>query len=405
MKNIFRVIVFLMLFAAVAGCRKYNDDYKTFLDGHEITYPGLAGGFGYRAGNLRAVLVWHPSPDPSIKNYVIAWNNGKDSLTVEATSHSPADSMVVSIPNLKEYVYGFRMVAHDNSGGTSVGQELNNVRVYGPVYQSTLLNRGYDLAHPYTLKADGSVDLNFVKPDSGNVSTTIEYTTNASGAKTVVLPAASNTANLPDFKFGTEVKYQSAYKPTRNAADQFNTLTKATYPTVKLIGDITILFIKNAGRPIYRKDSGTGKWGLLRDWLYNDAVVNQNGNTGGGFSTDDGGVVHMESKDWGAAVLDNGKVWQTFDLPAGKYEVEYETGYNGGTFKANELVAKGSTLPDINNLDGALAIFRGDQGNTGGNHTISFTLTETTTVSVGWVVHLELYTYLQFRSIKLRKTE
>jgi hypothetical protein len=405
MKNIFYVIAFLIIGGAIVGCRKYADDYKTFLDNHEVTYPGLATGVGYRAGNLRAVLVWHPSPDPSIKNYVVTWNNGKDSLTVDGISHSPADSIKISIPNLKEYVYSFRIVAHDNSGGTSVGQDLNNVRVYGPVYQSTLLNRGYDIGHPYTLNPDGSVDLNFVRPDSGNVSTTVVYTTNSGGVKSLTLSPQNNVLNLPDFKFGTEVKYQSAYVPTRNAADQFNTLSQATYATVTLIGDITSLFIKNAGKPFYRKDSGTGKWGLLKDWQYNDAVVNQNGGTAGGYSTDAGGAIHVEPRDWGGAPVNNGKIWQSFTLPAGKYAVDYETGYNGGSYQANEIVAAGTTLPDIDNLSGALALFQGDQYNTSGTHTITFTLTEPTTVAVGWVVHVDLYTYLEFFSIRLRKTE
>jgi hypothetical protein len=238
MKNIFRVIVILSIIFIVTGsCKKYADDYKTFLDNHEVTYPGLATGVGYRPGNLRAVLVWHPSPDPSIKNYVVSWNNGKDSLKIDATSHSPADSVKVSIPGLKEYVYSFRIVAHDNSGGTSVGQDLNNVRGYGPVYQSTLLNRAFDIANPYMVRADGSVDLNFLKADTGNVSTAVEYITNSTGLKTVTLLAKNNVINLPDFKAGTAVKYQSAYVPASNAADVFTTLDKATFPTVRFVCD------------------------------------------------------------------------------------------------------------------------------------------------------------------------
>jgi hypothetical protein len=74
-------------------------------------------------------------------------------------------------------------------------------------------------------------------------------------------------------------------------------------------------------------------------------------------------------------------------------------------YQANEIVAAGTTLPDIDNLSGALALFQGDQYNTSGTHTITFTLTEPTTVAVGWVVHVDLYTYLEFFSIRLRKTE
>src|SRR4051812_11722780 len=99
MKIKLNVAVILGLCFAMLGCKKYNTDYKAFLDNHEITYPGLATGVTYHAGNLRAVLVWHPSPDPSIKNYTVSWNNGSDSIIVDATTHDPGDSIKVSIPN------------------------------------------------------------------------------------------------------------------------------------------------------------------------------------------------------------------------------------------------------------------------------------------------------------------
>src|SRR5258708_4320418 len=110
MKIAFNLTVFLFMCLAIVGCKKYDTDYKSFLDNHEVTYPGLASGLNYHAGNLRTVLVWHPSPDPSIKRYVIKWNSGRDSLLLNATNHDPADSVVVSIPNLQEYVYSFHII-------------------------------------------------------------------------------------------------------------------------------------------------------------------------------------------------------------------------------------------------------------------------------------------------------
>lgn len=404
MKIIFNVTVVFLICFAMVGCKKYGDDYKSYLDNKELIYPGLAQNISAQSGNLRAVLHWNPSPDPSITKYVISWNNGANSTTVEATSHDPKETLSVSIPNLNEYVYSFKIVAFDSEGRASIGQELNNVRVYGSVYRSTLLNRGYNASNPYTLKLDGSVDLNFIKADTGNVSTKLKYINNLGETKEVIVAPEVNTVNLPNIKYGTTVTYRSSYIPAPEAADTFDVLDEASFPVIDLIGDVTAFFIKNAGKPIYRKDGDTDKWGLLRDWTYNAAVVNQKNGIAGGFSTDDGGVIHVEPKDYSGAPVNNGKIYQSFTLPAGKYSVEIETGYNGGSFQAHEVVAAGTTLPDIDNLGGVLAKFSGDQNSMGGTHTINFTLAESTTVAIGWVLHLDSYTYLQFRSIRLKRT-
>lgn len=232
MKITFNITVFFLICFAILGCKKYDKDYKSFLNNHEITYPGLATGVGAHSGNLRAVLVWHPSPDPSIKNYVVFWNNGADSLVVNATTHDPADSITVSVPNLKEYVYSFKIIAHDSEGNSSVGQELNNVRVYGPVYQSTLLNRAFNTANPYQLNNDGSITLNFNKADTGNVATTIKYTNTAGATEERSFIADSNSITIPNYKLGTALQYRSSYIPVKNAADIFNVSSYADFPTI-----------------------------------------------------------------------------------------------------------------------------------------------------------------------------
>jgi len=232
MKIAFNVTVFLFMCLAIVGCKKYDTDYKSFLDNHEITYPGLASGFTYHAGNLRTVLVWHPSPDPSIKTYVVKWNNGRDSLKLNATSHDPADSIQLSIPNLQEYVYSFHLLTYDDKGNPSIGQDLNNVRVYGPAYQSTLLNRAYNTTNPYVIHNDGSVTLNFNKADTGNVATTVKYINKLGATEERSFAADSSSVTLPDYKFGTEVQYRSSYIPVKNAADIFNALAYDKFPTI-----------------------------------------------------------------------------------------------------------------------------------------------------------------------------
>jgi hypothetical protein len=138
------------------------------------------------------------------------------------------------------------------------------------------------------------------------VYTNVFYTNNAGKETRFTLLPGQTTLNLPDFRYGSPVTYQSGYIPAKSAVDTF-VLAKDTYPNVNLIGDITNLFIKNPGYPFQRKDSGTGKWDLLQDWSYNDDVINQQNNTAGGFSTDDGGNIHMQSSDPNQNPVKNGK--------------------------------------------------------------------------------------------------
>ncbi|WP_256013681.1 DUF4998 domain-containing protein [Desertivirga xinjiangensis] len=222
MKSIFYITNLLFGLFILTGCEKYADDYKDYLNDEEIVYPGLARNVRYYAGNQRAVLVWNPSPDRSIERYIIFWNNGEDSVSVAATSYDPEEDLSVSIPNLNEYAYSFQIVAVDREGRKSIGQEINNVRVYGPVYQSTLTNRPYKTANPFVRKNDGSVELNFGKADSLNFSTTIRYTNVNNQIEERELAAESNSISLPNYKTGTAIQYRSSYKPEKDAADAIN---------------------------------------------------------------------------------------------------------------------------------------------------------------------------------------
>lgn len=396
----------LLLLATMFGCSKNNEAYKDLIKNGEIYYPGVVSKTDYLAGNLRTQLRWSPSPDPKITNYKLFWNNRQDSMTVNATSHNPLDTVKVIVPNLSEGTYNFNVYSIDSQGRRSIAVNINGVRVFGPKYLSGLFNRAYNAATPYLLDIlKGEVKLQFNTPDSINTKTVIKYTDNNNVQKTAILGPNSSDITLPNFKFGTKVTFQSSYIPVRNALDTFTVAGTSDFPDIVRAGDITATFIKNPGSPFYRSDNGSGKWGLPRDWQYNTNVVNQDNNRGGGWSTDNGGVIHFESKNWGDAPLINGKVYQTVTLPAGTYDLDFVTAGSGGTFNANEVVATGTTLPDITNLSGnsaVLAIFRGDSGNMGGTHTLTFTLPQQSTITLGWVVSTEVYTYLQFRKIALR---
>lgn len=225
------VIVCLCLLL-VFGCKRYDNDYLKYFDGKESVYPGLVKSLSYRAGNLRTALSWNPSPDPSVVKYVIKWNNGQDSAVVAATSHNPEEKVSVTIPNLSEYVYSFIIYSYDDKGNRSIGQEINNVRVYGNAYKSLLQNRNINAANPYTYTDDGILTLNFANADTSNTSTVVTYTNTSNTTEQKKLSPAENTITINNFKLGTPITYISSYIPEKNAIDTFQTNTIGNFPTV-----------------------------------------------------------------------------------------------------------------------------------------------------------------------------
>jgi hypothetical protein len=84
-----------------------------------------------------------------LSKYKIYWNNKQDSLTVTATDHVTADTVKVLIPNLNEGTYSFNVYSIDDAGHVSIPLNINNVRVFGAVYESALFNRGYNADTPF----------------------------------------------------------------------------------------------------------------------------------------------------------------------------------------------------------------------------------------------------------------
>ena len=397
--------VTLFLFGwLIAGCSKKDKDYEKYITNGEVVYPGIVSNVSFRAGDRRVQLKWNPSPDLSITKYKIYWNNRKDSQVVNATTHNPGDSVKVLIGGLSEYVYSFTVHSLDDNGNISIPLLVNNVRIYGPVYRGGLLNRPYNAATPFVLNANGSVQLNFNTPDTINIATQIRYTnTNAQVKDTILLPG-KNSMVLNDFKFGTTVQYRSSYIPVSTALDTFSTTAFSDFPAIKRFEDVTAQFIQNPGNPFQRGDAGTGKWGVPKNWLYNTNMLNQNSNTAGGWSWDGNpsGVIHFESQDWSGPGLTNGKIYQTVTLPAGEYKASFYSDGGGGSINGNLVVAAGNTLPDINQLTNVLGLVHWDQNNIGGTHELSFTLSNATTVTIGWVVSTGSTTWNHVNSITLK---
>jgi hypothetical protein len=229
MKNL---IIFVGLFtlAITMGCKKQQTDFRDLFDGHEIIYTGSPKEVLSRPGNLRAQLKWKSSSDPSIAKYVIYYNNKVDSQVVAINSKT--DSVFATIPNLQEFVYAFTIYSYDKNGNRSIPKEVNNVKIYGPLYQSGLLNRPYNAIDPYMINSTNSVQLNFNTPDTINVNTIIRYTNSAGAISDKTLLPKDTAVTINDYKPGTSIQYKSSYIPSKGSLDVFAVNDFSTFPDI-----------------------------------------------------------------------------------------------------------------------------------------------------------------------------
>jgi len=226
------VYFFLLLFLQMASCSKKPTDYRKFLGGGELVYPGAAAQTQVLPGNNRLELTWHPSADPSIAKYVVYWNNYADSVTVPASSHVPADKLKCLINNLQEYTYTFFIYSFDSAGNKSKSTEIDNARVYGSIYQSSLQNRPMNRDTPYIYASDTSLILKFLNPDTVNITTTINYTNMQGAASKKQLAPTVDSMLITDYQPGSAVVYQSSYIPVRTAIDTFTATHYDTVPSI-----------------------------------------------------------------------------------------------------------------------------------------------------------------------------
>ena len=136
--------------------------------------------------------------------------------------------------------------------------------------------------------------------------------------------------------------------------------------------------------------SGSGRWGLLAEpWKYTSNIVNQEGNSRGGFDNYSNsrsvGIQKWFSSD---PVIENGMIYQTTTLPAGSYKLKIKVHEQYG-LKAGEIymnVAAGDVLPLTTDVPtNALAYYDMQNSSTGSQvSACAFSLSEETKVSIGW---------------------
>lgn len=222
-------ILLLFISCLYLSCNKGEVDYKDLLGGKEIIYPGLTRNFKAYQGNLRVKLQWNPSPDPSITKYMIYWNNNGDSLSLNASSSNTQDTVSTIISGVSEYVQNFVLYTFDNLGNKSIGQSLSGVRIYGPLYNSSLINRSLDASRPPVAVNEYTYKVFFAAADTSlNINTGLSYLDSSQNPVTLYINAKTDSIVLDLAKAGTKVAMRSSYVPVPNAVDTFRVMYSDT---------------------------------------------------------------------------------------------------------------------------------------------------------------------------------
>jgi hypothetical protein len=386
----------IALVGIISACTK-TDDYKKYIVGGEISYPGKIDSVKISSGNNRVQLKGLFLADPKVVLCKVFWNNFKDSISIPVIKKNTVDTLSIFVPNVAEGTQSFTIYTYDKAGNRSVA--VNRVGIsYGDRYKSSLSNRGISSA---VTGSDGVTTINWLGMDrlTGVFATEVKYMNNLNQTVTIKAPIDSTSTILTNFKESSTIKYRTLFLPDTSCVDTFKTDFADRYVPRFVEQDVTSTYLKNTG-PFNRATWDGSRWGTVADWISSSGAKNISSNRYGGYEYRDGvGVLSFEAG-WGINTpVDNGLIYQTITLPAGTYSFRLsgiDQNSGGSRFIA---VAAGNTLPNVGDITSASIAFANIS-----DGQLDFTLSQQTTVSIGFAVSIDNSgQYIKVGSVKLIK--
>lgn len=386
----------ICFFAMIVSCTKM-DAYKKYVKGGEILYPGIFDSLKVIPGKNRALVTGLLQSDPKVTKYKIFWNGGSDSLEAPLHRSSGVDTLRQIVSDLPEGPMTFLIRSYDDDGHPSVPMTVSGV-IYGDNFQASIDQRGNREVLKSALTQSGAVRLNWADVESyvGVVGMRIRYYNDLDMAKDTIVPVElmDQVTELPHASINRPIVYNTLFIPDAIGID---TLTTAQV-TLPLVGEVALL---NNMHPVKVASSDGNRWGTLLDWTVNDAAKNHNGYGGTDISGGSDYKIFFEAG-YGTPAIVNGKLYQVVTLPPGNYTFDGSIDWwnNGGQNDVCLVAAQGDTgLPNSDGLGAAVGYKRVDNGS---DVQFSFTLTETTKLSVGLLLNLgDNGNSMRFNSLRL----
>jgi len=368
----------------------------------EIIYPQKVNSLKTYPGKNRIQLEW-VIVDPKVTScqvfYEQAGVQGSTTVPVRANGDFSNDTIRVTIPNLEETTYKFKIISHDDFGHTSISVETEE-QAYGSMYERSLLNRSLKSA---AIDENEHLQIEWFDADDNETGVNIMYTDIDGNSRTMKVEPSETATSITDLKSGTPVFYNAMYKPVPSAIDTFY----AQIANIPYFANITADVLKNTAMPFTNTGIQVvaGAYNVT-DWIINAAAA------GNGTSMEARGYV-LSLWAWSGSspspTLDNGKVYQTIELEAGAYRFDatiYETRQNNNGYL---VVALGNDLPDTNDVpQNSLGYVRVPDGiAVGARPTISaeFTVSAKSTVSLGIVATFPSNAMMHFTKVELWKQQ
>jgi hypothetical protein len=220
-----RKIFQLILIALVlnSACSE-EDDYKKYLEGGEIYYPGKIVNTNVYSGHERVRLTGLFVSDPKVTQCLVYWNVRKDSVIFPVSRENLFDSLdeVISVP---EGIHNFEFITMDDDGHRSLVVNKTGYS-YGEKYIAQLINRV--IKDTLYSAANKSLTINWASTDltTGAFETEVIYTTNSGSIESVKVPVSitsnETSTKLPDYS-RQGFKYRTFFKPDTLCIDTFYT--------------------------------------------------------------------------------------------------------------------------------------------------------------------------------------
>ncbi|MGV8093063.1 MAG: DUF4998 domain-containing protein [Mangrovibacterium sp.] len=384
--KIFHCLFGLLIILNISACKEIDSTFKDYVVPGGIVYAGKPINPVVHPGYNRAMISWLRGSDPNVVKAKIFWNNYADSLVIDIPDDK--DTIDVLLNNLPEKYYSFYIITYDEEGHSSVVTEVLGA-VYGEKLRSSLLTRPVLLSE---MNDEGKVLVTWGAADVSNGAFAVDifYTDKITGSMVKLRFDVESLTSEWDGDPDAEYFYQTAFLPDTLSIDTlFTDLIPLTIQKV----DVTNVYLKNAKRPFAYTEWDGSKFGILRDWITNDAVKNKGGMKYGGFDNLNNGA-SLGAEQWtGDPPIVNGKIYQTFTAAPGNYTFTVFFGAenpgvgNYGNDPRYLVVAAGNTLPDVSGISSALASVSLVGVPTTDSRTINFSVTEPTEVSLGILVN------------------
>ncbi len=218
MKYLIYIFIICCVMTGAASCDKFTDVHKEFIKDGETVYAVKPDSVAFVSGKQRLKMRLWMVNGINVKEVVVSWNSGTDSLVVPVSFKSGRDSMEVLLTNLEEKSYAFNIYSIDNFKNRSLIYTQFGA-AYGSLYASTLVNRR---VRQVSLTEAAAV-IEWFAGGEGMILNEIKYVSKFSGLDTVLRVPGSSFSTSFNAKAGSAFQYRSLFIPQAASIDTFYT--------------------------------------------------------------------------------------------------------------------------------------------------------------------------------------